>query len=430
MIRFQCPSCARSWGLSNEAGGTLWACPICRAPVNVPASAPSAQLPSGEARQSKPPKRKKSSATPIPVSADAGFELLEMTGGRATHETLTPADDNGHESSSHTKVRKKLKKRNQPKDGSSVEIDRVRVVIADSKMNVVPVADPARPAQRAEDLPEALIDSQAALPVPAQSPPPEKDIPVVELASSSEIKVPSAPTSEMETVGSGEADHETGTTKKKQKKKKGESGFEAMLESHGNFIIAVAMVGLALLVVAIGGGISLWKSIAVQKPSDPGEAIAYLQKRGAHIQRDKKQPGEPVIGVVMAGLNVNVDDMIQIRTFPNLEKLNLSHTNVNVTAIDYISEMRSLRQLNLNQANIGDGVTALLGQLTNLEELYLNNTRVTDQGLTKLYGLKKLRILGLEGSMAMGTDLQQHLPQLKIVRDNAVQPPVLNPDNP
>jgi hypothetical protein len=339
---------------------------------------------------------------------------LEATDGRPRREPSIPVHDGDEASSSHNKIRKRLRKRDNPKGGSSVEID--RVAIADSDMNIVPVADLPRAVKPAEDLPMAMVDSQAALPVPAQSQPPPEDIPMVELASSPAINLAKISNAEMETVGPGEADDETGTTKKKRKKKKRQAGIESTLESHGNFIVAVAMVGLALLVVVIGGGISLWKKVADQKPIDPGPAIAYLESRGAHIERDRKQPGEPVIGVVMAGLNVKVDDIIQLKAFTKLEKLNLSHTNVNVTAIDYIAEMQSLRSLDLNMANIGDGVTGLLGQLTNLEELVLNNTRVTDQGLTKLYGLKKLRVLGLDGTPAMGIDLQQHLPQVKIIR--------------
>jgi hypothetical protein len=411
MIRFQCPSCARLWGLANQAGGTEWKCPTCHAAVNVPAGPSSPESGEGKARHSKPLKRKKSSAAAIPVSTDAGFELVETTGRQPPQEPIIPVGSDGPDSSSHTKVRKDLRDRNRPKGGSSVEID--RIAIPDSALNLVPMTGAHNAVKPAEDLPVAMLDSQAALPVPPRSPAHENDIPVVELASSTEIHVPLAPITEVETV---EADHETGTTKKKRKKKKRDSGLESALESHGNLIVAVAMVGLALLVVAIGGGISLWKRAADQMPIDPGPAIAYLQSRGAQIERDRKQAGEPVIGVVMAGLNMTNDDIIQLKSFTKLEKLNLSHTNVNVTAIDYIAEMKSLRSLDLNMANIGDGVTGLLGQLTNLEELILNNTRVTDQGLTKLYGLKKLRVLGLDGAPAMGIELQQQLPQVKILR--------------
>src|SRR5262249_12337650 len=139
MIRFQCPSCARPWGLSNQAGGTLWTCPICHTTVNVPAGPPSAQPRGNRAHHAKSQKRKKSSAAPIPVSSDAGFELLEATGHHSPREPFIPVYDDGDESSSHTKIRKKLKKRNQPKGSSSGEID--HIAIADSEMNVVPVAD-------------------------------------------------------------------------------------------------------------------------------------------------------------------------------------------------------------------------------------------------------------------------------------------------
>jgi hypothetical protein len=373
---------------------------------------------------------KKSPANAIPVSADAGFELLEATNLRPPREPLIPVHDDAKDTSSHTKIRKRLKRRNDPKGGSSVEID--HVVIADSDLNVVSVAASPAPnaVKPAHDLPLAMVDSQAALPVAVQPPPGEKDIPEVELASSPAINVLEALASEMETMGPGEVDDETGTTKKKRKKKRGESAIEGMLESHGNVLVAVGMVALALLVVAIGGGISFWKKIADQKPIDEGPAIAYLQSRRAHIERDRTQPGEPVIGVVMAGQNVNVDDIIKIKDFTKLQKLNLSHTNVNVTAIDYISEMKSLRRLDLNQANIGDGVMGQLAQLTNLEELYLSNTRVTDQGLMKLAGLKKLRILGIQDTLATGIGLQLFLPDLVIVRSGALPPRMLEPENP
>src|SRR5437879_6005235 len=126
MIRFHCPSCARPWGLANQAAGSMWTCPICHAQVNVPAGAPSPEQPrERKTHHSRPLKRKKPPAAGIPVSADAGFELLEETGHRPTREPVIPVDDDGDDASSHTKIRRQLRERNHSKGDSSGEIDRV-----------------------------------------------------------------------------------------------------------------------------------------------------------------------------------------------------------------------------------------------------------------------------------------------------------------
>src|SRR5262249_39365792 len=126
------------------------------------------------------------------------------------------------------------------------------------------------------------------------------------------------------------------------------------------------MVALALLVVAIGGGISLWRKVADQKPIDQGPASAYLKRRRAPSRQEltkqnKTRAGEPFIASMRAEKNFNLNDFMKMKTFTNRKKLNLSNTIVNATAIDYNGDIKSLKWLDLNSANIGDGVTGLLG---------------------------------------------------------------------
>jgi hypothetical protein len=328
---------------------------------------------------------------------------------------------------SHVQIRRQLDKRAGAFAGSEAEMDKIEILDAsfETPSPFGPPKGEAAPRSDAnEDLPMALIDSQVG--IKAASSPPSAPVALIdsafdigEIEEVEAVDEPAGPAAKPPTAvpaSIADLDDEPLETpsKKKRRKKRKDGGIAEMIESRGNFLVAMAMVGLTVLIVLIGLGVSFWKGQS--PPPDPAQAIAALKQHGARIERDPNQPGEPVISVVLAGTDVSTAEIVHLKAFTKLQRLNLSHTNINAIAVDHIAQITSIRWLDLNSTNIGDGATDSLGQMTNLEHLYLNNTRVTDLGLEKLRGLKKLKELGLEGSMARGDALAAALPGLKLVR--------------
>jgi hypothetical protein len=89
-----------------------------------------------------------------------------------------------------------------------------------------------------------------------------------------------------------------------------------------------------------------------------------------------------------------------LKELKNLDDLNLWATRVGDAGMEHISAMKPLKRLNLDNVGFpGDDVALTdagvkkLVSLTNLEFLHLGKTKITDEALTALAGLKKLKQL-------------------------------------
>jgi Leucine-rich repeat (LRR) protein len=151
-------------------------------------------------------------------------------------------------------------------------------------------------------------------------------------------------------------------------------------------------------------------------PPDPDKALAMVKQRGGNVERDMKDPEQPVVGVNLMGTDADSGDLELLRAFPKLRKLNLSRSKVENWGLEWLKDLPDLQVLNLTFSHINDGGMQHIAKLKNLEELYLDQTIVTDGGLELLTGLTKLKKLGVSGSLASGLELQAAIPNLQVNR--------------
>jgi hypothetical protein len=143
-----------------------------------------------------------------------------------------------------------------------------------------------------------------------------------------------------------------------------------------------------------------------------------IKERGGQYKVDENDPEKPVIEVMLMGTDADNGDLKMLLAFPKLKKLDMSMcTKINNPGLAWLVDLKEIRILKLGHCtHITDGGMEHIGQLTSLEELYLDQCNVTDRGLADLKGLKKLKKLGLSGSMlASGRGLQASIPGLEIL---------------
>jgi WD40 repeat protein/predicted Ser/Thr protein kinase len=149
-------------------------------------------------------------------------------------------------------------------------------------------------------------------------------------------------------------------------------------------------------------------------------AVAALEKLGAKISRDEKQPGKPVIEVILVGTKQVTDaDLKLLRFFTNLQRLYLYDNQVTDAGLENIQDLRSLQVLQLSYMQITDAGLKHLKELKNLFILTLWDVRVTDAGLKELKGLQRLSELHLRNTKVTDAgvkDLQNALPKCRIRR--------------
>ena len=179
--------------------------------------------------------------------------------------------------------------------------------------------------------------------------------------------------------------------------------------------VAMAVVGVAVLLL-IAGGIFIFQKVRPHKQKeDPQQALAALQKAGVAL---KREPGtQEVLGASFSSTGTDFKGSLlgHLLPFPKLTEIDLSGTTAKNTDLEWLEGLTSVTKLRLHQTNVNDGGMRYIGQfLPNLEELDLGQTLVTDGGLSDLKGLKKLRKLSLRGSLASGLGLAGSIPNLEI----------------
>jgi hypothetical protein len=168
---------------------------------------------------------------------------------------------------------------------------------------------------------------------------------------------------------------------------------------------------LALLLVVLAGGVRAGEL----------ETVAALQKIGARILRDQKQPGSPVVGVDLGGVSGARDaDLRQLTVFPRLSFLGLSGTGVTDRGLKDLAALKQLQVLVLSRCGVTDRGLKDLAAVPRLRELDLSGCKgVTDMGLQDLAGLKDLQKLNLKDSGVTdlgAAELKKLLPQCEVLR--------------
>jgi hypothetical protein len=205
-----------------------------------------------------------------------------------------------------------------------------------------------------------------------------------------------------------EEDDEEAVPRQKKRKKKGSSGFSAV----------PIVVGSVMLVIVVGCAVGGY-FFGARKGSapDPSKALDMIKQRGGHYKVDENDPDKPVIEVSLMGTDADNGDLAMLCAFPKLKKLDLaSCTKINNPGLEWLIDLKELRYLNFNHcSHVSDGGMEYVGRITSLEELYLNQTIVTDRGMADLKNLKKLKKLGISGTLASGRGLEGAIPGLEIL---------------
>lgn len=90
--------------------------------------------------------------------------------------------------------------------------------------------------------------------------------------------------------------------------------------------------------------------------------------------------------------------LANLKSWTQLERLNLRGTDVTDTSVEYIARFRNLRALDLSFTQVTNNGMDALGNLAALEELSLGGIKVSGAGLSVLRLLPRLRVLNLNGT--------------------------------
>lgn len=142
----------------------------------------------------------------------------------------------------------------------------------------------------------------------------------------------------------------------------------------------------------------------------------WIANLGGRTETNAK--GE-VIAVHLRGAFVADSDLDRIAVFPQLEKLDLSHTRVTDMGMRRLENLRNVRELNLFYAElVTDEGLAAVKTWTRLERLNFRGTKVTDNTLALIAGKDSIRALDIGFAEVTDSGLQ-HLVKLKGLRELA-----------
>jgi len=150
-------------------------------------------------------------------------------------------------------------------------------------------------------------------------------------------------------------------------------------------ICAVGLVGYSAIHFLSPSG-NLPAKVIVP-PAINNEAVAKLEKIGAHVTRDQENQ---ISGIQLSSNNISAKGyisaegwgiLVQLR---NIQKLELVGCGVDDGNATNLGKLVHLRKLNLSGNLISDKSVGVLQKLTQLQVLNIKNTKVTKKGATTL----------------------------------------------
>jgi hypothetical protein len=178
------------------------------------------------------------------------------------------------------------------------------------------------------------------------------------------------------------------------------------------------------------------------RADDAEDAAKWVESVGGKLTRDKKAPGEPIVGVGLAFNKKVTDDglknlkglkalksldlffneqitdagMKHVKELPALTTLALGNTSVSDAGVEELKDFKNLKTLRLAGCiRLTDKATETIKDFAGLEDLSLPST-ITDKGVKAVAGLKKLKSLYLGGCTALTDaavkDIADNLPDL------------------
>ena len=126
------------------------------------------------------------------------------------------------------------------------------------------------------------------------------------------------------------------------------------------------------------------KTPAAKDPTEKEKAIAAIVKLGGKVTLDEKQPGKPVVRVILYGPEVTDAGLVHLKGFAKLEELILIGTEVTDAGLVHLKGLTNLKSLALGFTEVTDAGLVYLKGLTKLEYLGLCNVKVTEAGEKEL----------------------------------------------
>jgi len=207
---------------------------------------------------------------------------------------------------------------------------------------------------------------------------------------------------------------------------------------------------LTLLVFAVVLSVPLgWFVMNLRRAARQRAAVEAIEKTGKQVfydyqwcvdmmlPRSQAKPSTPawlrqllgddffcdVIQVAYPSTTFGDDDLIHVKNFSKLRRLDLNGAAVTDAGLEQLMGLTSLEHLYLSGTQVTDAGLSHLKGLTTLELLDLSNTQTTDVGMECLKGLDDLESLNLSGTQVTDATMEylEGLTGLEVVDLSDVQ---------
>ncbi|HTU18872.1 MAG TPA: hypothetical protein VMG10_12505 [Gemmataceae bacterium] len=141
--------------------------------------------------------------------------------------------------------------------------------------------------------------------------------------------------------------------------------------------------------------------------ADEASAVKTIKELGGSFTRDAKQPGKPIVSVLLRGPQVTDTALRDLKQLKRLRSLNLGAAKVTDTGLKDLKHLTSLQTLTLTETRITDAGLKELKGLQSLQTLKLWDTRISDAGLRELKQLKSLRFVDIGSTQITDAGLKE-----------------------
>lgn len=148
----------------------------------------------------------------------------------------------------------------------------------------------------------------------------------------------------------------------------------------------------------------------------PSDAMWALRRAGALFVMTDTGPQKHVKEVMAFKETFDDSKIERLRLFPDIERVELSHTAVSDEGLAVLRDLPHLRALSLRGLRFTDGALRHVGALSGLRELLLRDTHVGDAGMECLAALESLEVLSIDGAPISDAGLKP-LEPLKRLRE-------------
>jgi Leucine-rich repeat (LRR) protein len=100
----------------------------------------------------------------------------------------------------------------------------------------------------------------------------------------------------------------------------------------------------------------------------------------------------------LSGTDVTDDSLVHLEGLANIKELALNYTKISDKGVAHLAGLSTLQKVNLNKVDVTDAGLEHLQHMDELVQLSLNETQVTDAGIKHLANCEKLQNLSVYGT--------------------------------